>query len=81
MERPQTAKPISSDIENLKNMIDGLNSSLYEKRSLIQTIDEKIEKFYLENKVKSKLLHFNIFRSKTKNFMRNYPKLKLYKQN
>lgn len=51
MERPKTAKPILADIESLKNMIEGLNYKINEKRTIIQDINEKIEKFYLGNKV------------------------------
>lgn len=51
MKRPQTAKPVTSDIENLKSMINELNYSINEKRSAIQELNQEIEKFHYEHKV------------------------------
>uniref|UniRef100_A0A1I8BID3 t-SNARE coiled-coil homology domain-containing protein n=1 Tax=Meloidogyne hapla TaxID=6305 RepID=A0A1I8BID3_MELHA len=52
-QRPKTAKPISVDIERLKEMVKQINEQIEEQRNKVDKINGEIDRFYTENKEKN----------------------------
>lgn len=49
--RPQTSKPKTNDVSELRQMAEQLNNELNEKHKSIQQLNEKIDTFYQTHKV------------------------------
>jgi peptidoglycan hydrolase CwlO-like protein len=51
-QRPKTAKPTSTDVQGLKQMVEQINGQINGKRTQIDKLNGEIQEFYAENKVR-----------------------------